>query len=350
MSGHSKQLPRRLTGLVLPGGWRVLAPLALRAAAPGGISWQGYLVESADGVRAFLKALDYAAAAPGQPLTPGALRVMTSAYRFERDLLLQCSERGLSRVVTALGSGDVRFADGPPPNLVEYLIFELADGDLARMADLGERFDLAWALRALAHLATGLRQLHALGIAHQDLKPENVLLFGGGLKLGDLGRATRRGGGPLDDLEIAGDVGYAPPELLYGRPDPDWDHRRLGCDAYLLGSMAVYFVTGSPMTALWTAELELRHRWQIWQGPFDEVMPHLRPAFERAVIDFAAKLPAPFAEPLETIVRQLCEPDPRRRGHPRDRLAPFGSPFDLARYAAELDLLAERAEADLRAR
>jgi serine/threonine protein kinase len=349
MTSHPKHLARLLTGLILPGGWRVLAPLAVAPAPPGGISWQGYLVESADGVRAFLKALDYSAAFPNQELTPRALQAMTSAYLYERDLLLRCSDRGLSRVVTALGSGNVRFADGPPPNVVEYLIFELADGDLARMAELGERFDVAWALRALHHLATGVRELHRLGIAHQDLKPENLLLFGGALKLADLGRAARRGtSGPFDHLEIPGDWGYAPPELLYGHVDADWDHRHLGCDAYLLGSMAVFFFTGSSMTALWTAQLETRHLWQLWLGTFDQVMPYLRPAFDRAIAELTAQVPRELAPALETMVRQLCEPDPRRRGHPRERTALFGNPFNLDRYVAKLDLLAKRAEAGLR--
>jgi serine/threonine protein kinase len=326
----------------------VIAPLAVPPAPPGGITSQGYLVESADGVRAFLKALDYSAAFPQQELTPRTLQAMMSAYLYERDLLLQCSDRGLSRVVTALASGNVRFADGPPPNVVEYLIFELADGDLARMAELGERFDVAWALRALHHLATGLEQLHRLGIAHQDLKPENVLLFDGAPKLADLGRATRRGtSGPFDHLEIPGDWGYAPPELLYGQVDADWDHRRLGCDAYLLGSMAVFFFTGSSMTALWTGELETRHRWLSWSGSFDQVMPYLRPAFDRAVAAFAAQVPRGLAADLERIVRQLCEPDPRRRGHPRERTVLFGNPFRLDRYVAKFEHLAKRAEAGL---
>jgi len=350
MTSHPQHLARLLTGLILPGGWRVLSPVGLAPSAPGGISSQAYLVESEAGVRAFLKALDYSAAFLQREPTR-ALQAMMSAYLFERDLLAQCGERRLSGVVTPLASGHVRFADGPPPNVVEYLILELADGDLARMAELGERFDVAWALRALHHLARGLQQLHRLGIAHQDLKPENVLLFGEIAKLGDLGRAARRGtSGPFDHLEIAGDLAYAPPELLYGQLDPDWDHRRLGCDLYLLGSMAAFFFTGASMTALWTAKLELRHRWQVWPSTFDEAMPYLRAAFDRAVSELAAQVPRELAAGLEAVVRQLCEPDPRRRGHPRDRTALFGNPFNLERYVAWFDRLARRAEAGLRAK
>ena len=108
------ELPRRLTGLVLPGGWRVLAPLALRAAAPGGISWQGYLVESADGVRAFLKALDYSAAVPGQPLTPRATTQQTVDQQFhgvgavadQLRVLLVAVGVGQQEVIHAADAGD----------------------------------------------------------------------------------------------------------------------------------------------------------------------------------------------------------------------------------------------------
>jgi len=74
MTSHPQHLARLLTGLILPGGWRVLAPLSLPPAPPGGITSQGYLVESVDGVRAFLKALDYSAAFPRQELTPRTLQ------------------------------------------------------------------------------------------------------------------------------------------------------------------------------------------------------------------------------------------------------------------------------------
>src|SRR5262249_27237780 len=121
---------------------------------------------------------------------------------------------------------------------------ELADsGDVRKYLDVAARFDSAWVLRSLHHVATGLRQLHSAGIAHQDVKPSNVLVFDAKIsKVADLGRASSQGESPPhEDHHIAGDPEYAPPELCYHHVVPDWNQRRLGCDAYLLGSMVVFF-------------------------------------------------------------------------------------------------------------
>lgn len=56
---------------------------------------------------------------------------------------------------------------------------------------------------ALMHQITAaLRQLHGSGIAHQDIKPSNILFFQDDhTKLADLGRASdRHGGSPHDEL------------------------------------------------------------------------------------------------------------------------------------------------------
>lgn len=60
---------------------------------------------------------------------------------------------------------------------VFYLIFELADGDIRRHLAVQESLDLAFVLRTLHHVAVGLDQLHRADIAHQDLKPSNVLIY-----------------------------------------------------------------------------------------------------------------------------------------------------------------------------
>ena len=235
---------RRLTGLRLPEGWKVVRLLEHSPVATGGCFSCGYEVESDTGDRAFLKALDYSGAFRS-PDPAQALNAMTAAYIFERDLLVRCRERGLDRVVGAVASGKVVLDDDPAAGLVEYLIFERADGDVRQqMSDLAA-FDLRWRMLCLRHVATALKQLHGELIAHQDVKPSNVLLFDRDSKLADLGRAACKGlSPPHEALEVAGDPSYAPPELLYGFVSPEWSVRRLGCDSYLLGSMLVWFFTG----------------------------------------------------------------------------------------------------------
>lgn len=180
----------QLLGLELSAGWAVIERAPISPGRTGGHFSQGYIVESRSGQRAFLKALDFSKAmTEADPAR--ALQPLIDAFNFERDVLNRC--KGLDRVVRALADGSVQVADYP----VQYLIFELANGDVRSQADLSKRFDLAWSLRALHHVATGLNQLHTNGIAHQDLKPSNVLVFENKVaKLADLGRAAYQGHTP----------------------------------------------------------------------------------------------------------------------------------------------------------
>lgn len=188
----------QLLGRTLPGGWTVIKTVVRPPTATGGNFSVGYIVESEKGIRGYLKALDYSAAL--KSLDPArALEAMTAAYNFERDLLHKCNARKLDRIVVSLADGSVTLDTVSGSGVVQYLIFELADGDVrSRIANV-EKFDVAWALRTLHHVAIGLQQLHREDIAHQDLKPSNVLLFRGGVesKIGDWGRAAYKGHSPL---------------------------------------------------------------------------------------------------------------------------------------------------------
>lgn len=335
---------KRLRGRLLGGGWKVLEPIEMPSFATGGHFSQCYLVESAEGTKAFLKALDYSKALDS-PDPARALESMTVAYNFERDLLAKCQERGMDRVVRSLGDGSIRVEE-TAAGVVQYLIFELADRDIRSHLALVGQIDVAWKLRCLHHMATGVWQLHGARIAHQDLKPSNVLVFEQRIsKVADLGRASYQGhGGPSDEHDCAGDLGYAPPELLYRYIDPDWTRRRIGCDAYLLGSMVVFLFTGLSTTSMLMNELHESHRWQSWAGSFDEVLPYIRDAFGVVLEIFARHVTeGPLQPELRTIVSQLCEPDPRHRGDP-DRRWSIGSRLSLERYVSKFDLLARRAE------
>src|SRR6185437_7605631 len=166
-----------LAGLSLDGGWKVTERITAGPDATGGVFSVSYIVESAHSGRAFLKALDF-----------------SKAFNFERDILQKCADRRMDRVVRAIGDGNVRTTATSGGGVVQYLIFELADRDVRLQLSLSSKVDLAWKLRSLHHIATGLMQLHSAGIAHQDLKPSNVLVFEGKTsKVSDLGRAAYQG-------------------------------------------------------------------------------------------------------------------------------------------------------------
>lgn len=224
--------------------------------------------------------------------------------------------------------------------LVEYLIFEIADGDVRRRMSELSGIDLSWRFACLHHIATALTQLHGERIAHQDLKPSNVLMFDRDSKLADLGRAASHGTSPPhESFEIAGDPSYAPPELLYGWISPEWNVRRLGCDAYLLGSMIVWFFTGLGTTSLLIDVLHDDFKPDNWTDTYEGVLPRLTAAFGTVILSIKSDFPRGYENDLLQMVVELCEPDPAKRGDSKDKTRRFS----LHRYITRFDLLAKRA-------
>ncbi|OWJ56176.1 protein kinase domain-containing protein [Inquilinus limosus] len=351
----------RLLGVTIPDNWVVREPLGWRIDTQSGLPLRadiygtggnfsvGYIVEK-EGRRAFLKALNLASAMHSADVL-GALKSMTEAAIFEASIHAVCSQHKMDRVVLAVASGQIKIGVNLQ-DTVPYLILELADGDVRRRLRIVDNsFRLAWGLRALHHAATGLAQIHKRGIAHQDLKPSNLLNFGDqkAFKIGDFGRAVRQGAQPPhEDFLVAGDPTYAPPELLYGQVDPDWNSRRMGCDIYLLGSMLCFFVLGEGTTPLLMGRLAPAHRPQIWNGrwigSYSDVLPNIRNAFTNVIDDFSSEVEERLKGELTSVLIQLCEPDPLFRGHPLARAQAFANRHDLSRFISIFDRLARKSE------
>ena len=306
-----------------------------------------YLVEHHNEGSGFCKVLNYhwllTALQPGiDPLS--AISGATSLYEFERDLARSCV--GLSK---SLALADDSFV---LPNyqfgMVSYIIFERGDKDIRRFLNTQADIDVAVKLRAVHNIATGLRQLHSHGIAHQDVKPSNAFVFPPSLtgvretKIGDLGRATdRQRPADHDDYPIAGDPSYAPIEALYGAVPLDFAPRRYGCDVYQLGSMVSFVFTAAHINALLVTELHPGFHWQNWHGTYAEVLPYVRDAFGRVLTRIEESMPESVRGRLIDLVADLCDPDPTLRGHRVERRR-RGDPFRLDRVVTDLDLLSRR--------
>ncbi|WP_299205030.1 protein kinase [uncultured Amphritea sp.] len=103
-------------------------------------------------------------------------------------------------------------------------------------------FPLSTVLDYTAGMAGALGYAHQQGVVHSDLKPSNVFLDGGQVKVFDFGiaRAAKTGTAPEDSFD-AGELGaltpsYASPAMLAGVPnaDPRDDLYALGCIIYEL--------------------------------------------------------------------------------------------------------------------
>ena len=334
-----------LEGTVLAGKWKAIKRLIPKPTDTGGNFSTGYIVQDSSGRKAFLKAMDYTRAFRSIDHVQ-AINALTSAYLFEKDICDKCSSRHLARVVHAIESFTVQADPSNPFSKVECLVFELADGDIRSHLNASRRFDEAFLLRALHHVATALKQLHCADIAHQDLKPSNVLVFGKdiGAKVADFGRAWSKDfRAAHDNFKVAGDPGYAPPELLYNYIPADQNVRRYGCDSYLLGSLAAFLFTSAHMNALIIKHLNHAHYPYTWSGTYAEVLPYVQTAFSSALDEFGTATAPESKRELVAIVSYLCQPDPAFRGHPLNRQG-HADQFGLERFISAFDILAWKAE------
>jgi len=319
--------------------------------ATGSCQSTGYIARASDGRRAFVKVLD--TSIDRDAADPVAdLKARVDAYFYERNLLLKTLQRKMSRIVRAITSGEIASSAAAVSNPTYYLLFELADGDLREHVELERQFDQAFRLRVLHQAATGLQQLHLSQIAHQDVKPSNVITFQEkGIKLADLGHAHDKAVARPGKMRlIAGDPSYAPPEQLYGYELADWATRRFAADLYQLGSLAVFLFTGVGATVLLGGQLRPEHHWDVWLGGrYTDILPHLIEATEAVMDETVAEAEESLRPQLMTLLSYLLEPDPEKRGYP-ENLAGGGARFGLERFVSRFDVLAQRAEWSMRKR
>lgn len=332
-----------LLGFTLPRGWKVVEKVPKAHYATGGHFSVSYIVER-DGTKAFLKVLDLGAALrmPGDHLKH--IQDLIIQFNFERDTLNVCREFGLKRVAAAIDDGKMDLDSDPYG--VYYIVFELAEGDIRKKQNLPGPLDLGWKLRVLHNTAVGIDQLHRKKIAHQDLKPSNVLVYGKkDSKVADLGCADVKDSiSPRGALRIPGDRTYAPLELLYGEVPSDWNARRLGTDMFLFGNLVAFLFANVSMTAVIVDKMTPAHRPGLWPHDYRTVLPYVRNAFGEALTEIEAVLPDCVRTEIGEALAVLCEPDPLKRGHAKDR---YTSQFSFERFVSLFDKLATKAESGL---
>jgi serine/threonine protein kinase len=351
----------QLTGIEINGGWRVTKRLTgdgnQEGHTPGFFS-VGYLAERGT-ERAFLKAFDLQAvmslsgAGSGDPAAMmRSLQELTGAFNAEYSLLEFCSTSKLDRIVRTIGTGYA----SPPAGVavavampVPYLLFELAEGDIRAFVGKSDRAEDHYRLKYLHEVTIGLQQLHAHRIAHQDLKPANVLVFEiEGAKIADLGRASRDGvPAPHDNAGIPGDRRFAPPELRYGEIPTSWVDRREASDLYHLGSLMTFVFAGVAVNVGVDSALPPELRPGAWRGRYADVLPHLQAAFTRFLAEIGPLFPEWARNDLLMLMTQMCNPDYKLRGAP-DARAQTNNPIGMDRFVSWFDRLAKQAAIKVR--
>lgn len=345
-------LGRKLPGTKKGGTWKIVEKVERQPGGSGGTFSVGYFAEHDDGTKAFVKATDIGLLTRFS--SADALEKMQQAINeqgFERKILDICQGGNLDRVVHAVDYGQIDVVDASARDIIFYIMFERAKGDVRVQISREQRSTMSWCLCAMHNLTVAVQQLHREFIAHNDIKPSNFLVFNDLLqKLADLGRATSDvANGPWDRTRCSGDPTYAAPEFWYpiaripSEPEKVPFSVRRASDLFHLGSMGFFLLTGEKLTPLMRTFLRPEHNQLNWKGTFDEVLPFLRDAFGKSMLIFEAELPRdaekkllPEAIAFRAAISQLCEVDPRRRGHPLNAVGDQDT-YGLERFVSLFD-------------
>lgn len=121
-----------------------------------------------------------------------------------------------------------------------YIQTELCDETVTHLRNSDSSISLEPSLlEIMRQMANALSVIHAKGLVHLDLKPDNIYVLKGVYKLGDFGRATRADGSM--DIE-EGDSRYMPLEMLKE------DYSELSkVDMFALGATIYELARGSPL-------------------------------------------------------------------------------------------------------
>lgn len=349
----------RLEGMTLPCGWFVKEKIAVGRHAGGqrsGANFSvGYIVEK-NRQCAFLKAVDMQPALREAPNMMQALQRLVDEFIFEQSLHELCLEKKMRRIVKTLSSGEVEvpYVDGDSHNRVPYLVLELAErGDIRSWVTKSALDETSNKFSHLRDVVTGMQQLHQAQVAHQDIKPSNVMVFEkDGAKLGDLGRATWNGTKSWHDHGVAGDLGYAPPEQLYAYELKEWIDRRARCDLYQFGSLMTFLFTGVTLNSFLMERIPSDVLPSVWGGQgqsYLQALPYWTEAFNSTLIMLEEQeFPGWAAPKMIELLKKCSNPEYSKRGAAKSAQN-FSVNLGLNRIVSTLDLLSKQANVKARA-
>ena len=159
-----------------------------------------------------------------------------AAARFAREVEAMVAVDGHPNVARVYDAGQV--------NGRAYFAIELLPGgDLAQRLRPGSPLPAKEAARVVSQLARGLEHVHARGILHRDLKPQNVLFDEQSTpKLVDFGLVRVQGAKTLTQTgQVMGTPAYMAPEQALGVTELD-----ARTDVYGLGAILYACLTGRP--------------------------------------------------------------------------------------------------------
>lgn len=340
-----------LAGMTLCERWEVKKLLHESPQESGGNFGVGYVVfDPVLKTERFLKVVDYRK----RIRDISQLTQLLNEAQFEIEMQKYCGERRMSNVVQMIANGELLFrrkSDGEEYTFL-CILMERGEGDIKSHVHYAPAQSPYWKLCVLRDVALAIMQIERASLAHNDVKPSNVIRFESKgdvhtVKLGDIARAVRKDGqGPFDSLEWAGDPRHKPIEVLYGWKEPEWQDRRTSADAYMLGNLISYLFVGASITERIVNSLPPEHRPGIYAGDYRQILDIVRHAWTAVTLSqIAPSFPERIRTELQSIFCWLTEPDPRLRG---DQSARRAGTVGMERIHSRLVRLAQRTLLDER--
>lgn len=220
-------------------------------------------------------------------------------------------------------SNVVQVMDAGTAHGTAYLVLELVRGtSIGEVLDEQETMEPGRVAELAVGIAEGLAAIHARGVLHRDIKPDNLLLNEAGeVKVTDLGLARELRDASISRLTATGMVVGTP---LYVAPEAIRDNKTAGpkSDVYSLGATLYHMLTGRPPFDGDTPFDVMRAHIDLPPAPVRSLAPRTPPDFAALVERCLAKDPAerPSAAELADLLRARAARAGRWRG-PRAVLA-----------------------------
>jgi serine/threonine protein kinase len=180
-----------------------------------------------------------------ESLGEGGEEIEAARARFRREVMAMARIRH-PNVLQVFDYGSTELKQGNEEISIEYIIMELIPGSTLRftMSEEGfypeEKLMREWLVQYFLPALEGLGALHAAGIAHRDVKPENFLLDGENPKIADFGLARSVFlQGVTNSTDMKGTPLYMAPEQFM-----DFRHSDQRADVYSLGKILYESVDG----------------------------------------------------------------------------------------------------------
>ncbi|MBI3183774.1 MAG: protein kinase [Myxococcales bacterium] len=263
---------------------------------------------------------------------------LAERFRREAELLAAVEHPAVVRVIDFIESEEAT-----------CLVLELAEGETLDSLLQRGKLRPPCAVRLLAQLAEGLAAIHARGILHRDLKPQNVALApttrGLQARLLDFGIAklAESEGDPSVSQpgQVVGTPAYLSPEQCAARP---LDTRS---DVYAFGVLAYRALTGKlPFQGPTPHELMVQHLFAR-PNPLEEVAPELRSHPELCTLVARCLEKNPSRRPVSgsSLLRQLAALPAPKRERPLASEPSFATPAWLWSKPVGKGRLSERLSA-----